>query len=69
LSRRFIIRRRRLLSEGSALAGALLLSASTAGSAMIDVFKKHVEAELAGDLDTTMATMIGGVPYGNTNGP
>jgi carboxymethylenebutenolidase len=25
--------------------------------AMIDVFKKHVEAELAGDLDTTMATM------------
>ncbi|MGQ0741073.1 MAG: ester cyclase [Alphaproteobacteria bacterium] len=26
---------------------------------MIDVFKKHVEAELAGDLDTTMATMTG----------
>jgi carboxymethylenebutenolidase len=25
--------------------------------AMIDVFKKHVDAELAGDLDTTMATM------------
>jgi carboxymethylenebutenolidase len=24
---------------------------------MIDVFQKHVEAELAGDLDTTMATM------------
>lgn len=43
--------------------------------AMIDVFTKHVEAELAGDLDTTMATMtsdphlhnvptmIGGVGY------
>ena len=25
--------------------------------AMIDTFKKHVDAELAGDLDTTMATM------------
>jgi carboxymethylenebutenolidase len=25
--------------------------------AMIDMFQKHVEAELAGDLDTTMATM------------
>ena len=27
--------------------------------AMIDLFKTHVEAELAGDLDTTMTTMIG----------
>ena len=25
--------------------------------AMIDAFKRHVDAELAGDLDTTMATM------------
>ncbi len=25
--------------------------------AMIDLFQKHVNAELAGDLDTTMATM------------
>ena len=25
--------------------------------AMIDLFEKHVNAELAGDLDTTMATM------------
>lgn len=25
--------------------------------AMLDVFKKHVDAELAGDLETTMATM------------
>ncbi len=25
--------------------------------AMLDTFKKHVDAELAGDLDTTMATM------------
>ncbi len=27
--------------------------------AMLDLFKKHVDAELAGDLDTTMATMTG----------
>src|SRR3954452_7980726 len=26
--------------------------------AMVDLFQKHVNAELAGDLDTTMATMI-----------
>jgi carboxymethylenebutenolidase len=32
---------------------------SMSKQAMIDVFKKHVEAELAGDLDTTMATMTG----------
>ena len=25
--------------------------------AMIDLFQRHVEAELTGDLDTTMATM------------
>ena len=31
---------------------------SPAQQSMIDLFKKHVNAELAGDLDTTMATMI-----------
>lgn len=30
---------------------------SMSKQSMIEVFKKHVEAELAGDLDTTMATM------------
>ena len=30
---------------------------SSAQQAMIDLFQKHVDAELAGDLDTTMATM------------
>jgi carboxymethylenebutenolidase len=32
-------------------------SISMSKQAMIDTFKKHVDAELAGDLDTTMATM------------
>src|SRR5579863_9338425 len=31
---------------------------------MIELFQKHVEAELAGDLDTTMATMTDN-PYVN----
>lgn len=31
--------------------------ASMTPQAMIDLFQKHVEAELAGDLETTMATM------------
>jgi carboxymethylenebutenolidase len=30
---------------------------SSAQQAMVDLFQKHVDAELAGDLDTTMATM------------
>jgi carboxymethylenebutenolidase len=30
---------------------------STAQQAMVELFEKHVGAELAGDLDTTMATM------------
>ncbi len=30
---------------------------SPAQQSMVDLFKKHVNAELAGDLDTTMATM------------
>ncbi len=30
---------------------------SSAQHAMVDLFQKHVSAELAGDLDTTMATM------------
>src|SRR5262249_8206453 len=33
-----------------------LISGATP-QAMIDLFQKHVNAELAGDLDTTMATM------------
>jgi carboxymethylenebutenolidase len=30
---------------------------SSAQQAMVELFQKHVDAELAGDLDTTMATM------------
>ncbi len=47
----------------SALTGLFKFNASAQGSnsmskqAMIDTFQKHVGAELAGDLDTTMATM------------
>jgi carboxymethylenebutenolidase len=65
----------------AALGGWFSRSASAQGNrsmskqAMIDLFKKHVDAELAGDLETTMATMtsdphlhnvptmIGGVGY------
>jgi carboxymethylenebutenolidase len=32
-------------------------SLSSMQQAMVDLFQKHVDAELAGDLDTTMATM------------
>jgi len=32
-------------------------SLTSAQQVMLDLFKKHVDAELAGDLDTTMATM------------
>jgi carboxymethylenebutenolidase len=48
----------------AALGGWFRSSASAQGQqvmsrqSMIDVFKKHVDAELAGDLETTMATMI-----------
>jgi carboxymethylenebutenolidase len=47
----------------SALSGLFKFKASVQGNnpmskqAMIDTFQKHVGAELAGDLDTTMATM------------
>ena len=47
----------------SALAGLFKFTASAQGNnpmskqSMIDTFQKHVGAELAGDLDTTMATM------------
>ena len=47
----------------SALTGLFKFNASAQGNAlmskqaMVDTFQKHVGAELAGDLDTTMATM------------
>src|SRR5207253_2389750 len=47
----------------SAFSGLFEFNASAQGNnpmskqAMIDTFQKHVAAELAGDLDTTMATM------------
>jgi len=47
----------------SALTGLFKFKASAQGNnlmskqAMIDAFQKHVGAELAGDLDTTMTTM------------
>jgi carboxymethylenebutenolidase len=47
----------------SAFAGMFRFNAFAGGSnpmskqAMVDTFQKHVAAELAGDLDTTMATM------------
>ena len=31
---------------------------SESQQAMVDLFQRHVQAELAGDLDTTMATMV-----------
>jgi carboxymethylenebutenolidase len=34
-----------------------MVNLSPAQHAMVDLFQKHVDAELAGDLDTTMATM------------
>ena len=34
-----------------------MVNLSSAQHAMVDLFQKHVDAELAGDLDTTMATM------------
>lgn len=59
----------RILSATALMAGALdgwfngNASAqednSMSKQAMIDLLMKHVEAELAGDLDTTMATMTG----------
>jgi carboxymethylenebutenolidase len=37
--------------------GLPLADLSSAQQAMVELFQKHVDAELAGDLDTTMATM------------
>src|SRR5436309_9166844 len=34
-----------------------MIGLSSAQQAMVELFQKHVDAELAGDLDTTMATM------------
>src|ERR1700733_5095481 len=34
-----------------------MITLSTAQQAMIELFQKHVAAELSGDLNTTMATM------------
>ena len=34
-----------------------MINLSSAQNAMVELFQKHVDAELAGDLDTTMATM------------
>jgi carboxymethylenebutenolidase len=51
------------LAGTAAVAGSLPSDAHAQGNnamtpqAMIDLFQKHVNAELAGDLDTTMATM------------
>jgi hypothetical protein len=50
----------------AALGGCLKTDASRKGKQlmpkqeMMDLFNKHVDAELAGDLDTTMATMSPG---------